>query len=250
MCFLLLHHRVHEDHPVVLLANRDEAFDRPFEGPRLRDEEHGIVAPRDLRAGGTWLGVNRRGLVAAVTNRRGQDDRTGLRSRGLLVGDALGHADVPAAATWAQAHLARTPYASFNLLLADGRTACVIRHDASEPDRPRTGTCLELAPGVHTVTNLHELDEVEPPAEGLPREGERLDALLLRLETLACDETTVLPGDHRILRRGARRGTVCSAVLALSANPGRWTFRFADGVPGEAPFAAVATWPGSCMNTG
>ena len=240
MCFLLLHHRVHDDHPLVLLANRDEFFDRPFEGPLLRAGEHGIVAPRDLRAGGTWLGTNRAGLVAAITNRRGPEGGAGLRSRGLLVTDVLAHPDVETAATWLTTHLARTPYAGFNLLLADGRAACVVRHDACADGRPAPGVSLPLAPGVHAVTNLHELDEVLPPPDGMPQPGEPIAALLMRLEILARDDTTVLPGDHRILKRAAHRGTVCSAVLAHPADRTRpRVFRFAHGVPGEVPFLDV-----------
>ncbi|MDJ0523106.1 MAG: NRDE family protein [Planctomycetota bacterium] len=240
MCYLLLHHRVRDDHPLVLLANRDEFFDRPFEGPALRDGELGIVAPRDLRAGGTWLGVNAAGLVAAITNRRGPEPEGDLRSRGLLVSDVLAHGDVKTASVWVQEHLHETPYAAFNLLLADGTDACVVRHDPCEEGRPRDGVLLPLAPGVHTITNLHELDEVGPPADGLPVVDEPLAATLMRLEILARDETTVLPGDHRILKRGAERGTVCSALIAQPADDVQArVFRFADGVPGEVPFVEV-----------
>lgn len=244
MCFLLLHHRARDDHPLVLLANRDEYFDRPFEGPALRDEEHGIVAPQDLRAGGTWLGVNGAGLVAAITNRRGAPAPAGMRSRGLLVNEALAHGDAQAAAAWVQAHLAETAYAGFNLLLADGRRAFVVRHDASEEGRPEEGVLLPLAPGVHTVTNLHELDEVIAPPDGLPVVDEPIAATLMRLEILARDETTVLPGDHRILKRDERRGTVCSALIAHPAQDTcARVFRFAHGVPGEVPFADVGALP-------
>jgi hypothetical protein len=237
MCFLLLHHRVRDDHPLVLLANRDEDFARAFEGPALRDEVHGILAPRDLRAGGTWLGVNGSGLVAAITNRRGPEPRGALRSRGLLVTDALAHGGAGAAAAWVQAHLADTAYAAFNLLLADGSDAFVVRHDPCEEGVPREGVLLPLAPGVHTVTNLHELDEVSPPADGLPVVDEPIAGTLMRLEILARDETTVLPGDHRILKRGETRGTVCSALLAHPLDDSaRRVFRFAHGVPGEVPF--------------
>jgi len=240
VCFLLLHHRVSERYPLVLLANRDEYFDRPFEAPALRDEEHGIVAPRDLRAGGTWLGVNRAGLVAAITNRRGAPAPEGLRSRGLLVTEALAHASARDAAAWTQAHLTGTAYAGFNLLLADGRDAYVVRHDPCEADHPKDGVLLPLAPGVHTVTNLHELDEVVSPSDGLPVADEPIASTLLRLEILARDETTVLPGDHRILKRAAHRGTVCSALIAHPAgDTSARVFRFAYGVPGEVPFVDV-----------
>lgn len=242
MCFLLIHHRTREDHPLVLLANRDEYFDRPFEGPRLRDEALGILAPRDLRAGGTWLGVNRHGLVAAITNRRGDEHDAALPSRGLLVHRALEHLGAHPAVDALQTHLAETAYAAFNLLLTDGHDALVVRHDACPADVPRSGDVFELLPGAHVLTNLHELDEVVVPQEGLPNPDEPIEATLLRLEVLARDETTALPGNHRILKRGAERGTVCSALLAHPADPARpRVFRFADGRPGEVPFVSVGT---------
>jgi hypothetical protein len=240
VCFLLIHHATREDYPLVLLANRDEYFDRPFEAPRLQDGEPGVIAPRDLRAGGTWLGTNRHGLVAAITNRRTPDPRGSLPSRGLLVNAALRHRGAHAAVDAIQRDLATVAHASFNLLVSDGHDALVIRHDPCETGRPRAGAVFDLGPGAHVLTNLHELDEVIVPSDGLPDADEGIESTLMRLEILARDETTVLPGDHRILKRGTERGTVCSALLALPADPqGTPIYRFADGLPGVVPFRPV-----------
>jgi hypothetical protein len=241
VCFVLLHHRTRGDWPLVLLANRDEYFDRPFEAPALRDRGHGIVAPKDLRAGGTWLGVNRHGLLAAVTNRREHAPVEGVRSRGLLVTDALALSGARAAASWAKEHLADTAYAGFNLLLADGRDAFVVRHPgAPSPRPPRRGDVVELAPGSHVLTNLHDLDEVRAPTRGAPAPGEPIEATLDRLALLATDSTTPMPGDHRILKRGSDRGTVASALVAQPrSGPGGRVFRFADGPPDVTPFLPV-----------
>ena len=90
------------------------------------------------------------------------------------------------------------------------------------------------------MTNLHELDEVSPPADGLPVVDEPIASTLMRLEILARDETTVLPGDHRILKRGETRGTVCSALRAHPVgDTADRVFRFAHGVPGEVPFRDI-----------
>lgn len=258
MCFLLLHHRVRADAPLVLLANRDEAYERAFDGPVWRPGPPAVLAPRDRRAGGTWLGVREDGLVAALTNRREVPalPSEGLRSRGRLVDDVLavsgavsGAAPGPrgraaTASAWAAAHLAGQAYAGFHLLLADGEEAFVLRHPGGAvPRAPASGDLVRLPPGAHVLTNLHDLDEVTAPAEGAPRAGEALDDLLARLMALAADDRTVLPGDHRILKRGERRGTVCSAVLALRAGAGpvdgRLRLHFADGPPDRAPFRVL-----------
>src|SRR5881409_2709673 len=68
--------------------NRDESSMRPADPPAVLDGTPMIVAPRDRKAGGTWLGASGAGLVVALSNRRG---RTSLiaRSRGQLVLEAL-----------------------------------------------------------------------------------------------------------------------------------------------------------------
>ena len=64
-------------------ANRDEFLKRPAAPPSIWEE--GWLAPRDLEAGGTWLGLNPRGLFVGVTNRAGVHRASDRRSRGLLV---------------------------------------------------------------------------------------------------------------------------------------------------------------------
>ena len=91
-----------------------------------------------------------------------------------------------------------TAYAAFNLLLTDGQDALVIRHDPCLDGEAKPGDVFELLEGAHVLTNLHELDEVLVPLEGLPNPEEPLESTLLRLEILARDEHTVLPGDHQI----------------------------------------------------
>ncbi len=69
MCLILFAYQQHPDYPLILIANRDEAYARPTDNAHWwKDAE--ILAGRDLEAGGTWLGVNRNGRLAAVTNVR------------------------------------------------------------------------------------------------------------------------------------------------------------------------------------
>jgi uncharacterized protein with NRDE domain len=236
MCVLIVHLHAREDAPLVVLANRDEAYDRPFAPPARWPGDARIVAPRDLRAGGTWFGVASSGLVAAITNRVTRAPRLGLRSRGLLVADVLGRRDAQDAARWLDDHLERTEYDLFNLLVADRAGAFLVRNLGCSVER------VALAPGTHVLTNLHELDEPPVPPAALPRAGEPLDALLARLESVAADRETPLPGDHRICKVGRTRGTVCSAVLALPSDPASPPrLRFANGPPHVTPFEDVPT---------
>ena len=84
MCVLAL---LLEPGRILVAANRDEAFDRPSLPPA--EVEPGVVAGRDLLAGGTWLGFNRHGLFVAVTNRKSPASTPDTPSRGLLAREAL-----------------------------------------------------------------------------------------------------------------------------------------------------------------
>src|SRR5437870_9688522 len=69
MCLLAVYFRVAADAPVVIGANREEFYARGGEPPQRMDGACRILAGRDPRAGGTWLGVNEHGVIVAVTNR-------------------------------------------------------------------------------------------------------------------------------------------------------------------------------------
>lgn len=240
MCVLWVATRVRADAPLVLLANRDEAYDRAFAPPARRPDLPGVLAPRDLLAGGTWLGAHDAGLVVALTNRGTPPPRPDARSRGLLVADTLRHGARADAEAWLRGHLAATPYAPFHLLVADRAGAFVVRHTGAGA----APAFVPLPPGVHVLTNLHELDEVPAPAPTRPVPGEPLDALRARLEAFAADRETPLPGGHRVDKVGRTRGTVCSATVVVPADPrARPRMRFAAGPPHEAPFADVEAAP-------
>ena len=70
--------------PLLIAANRDEFLDRPT-APLHRwtlPDGTSVVAGRDLRDGGTWLGVSETGRVAMLTNVRSVQIGSGQRSRG------------------------------------------------------------------------------------------------------------------------------------------------------------------------
>lgn len=69
MCLLVLAWNTHPRYRLVVAANRDEYHDRPAAAlSRWLDPD--ILAGRDLRAGGTWLGIDRRRRFGIVTNFR------------------------------------------------------------------------------------------------------------------------------------------------------------------------------------
>jgi Transport and Golgi organisation 2 len=134
MCTVVLLRRPQAPWPLLLAANRDELRSRPWRPPaRHWPDRPGVVAGLDVQAGGSWLGVNDDGVVAAVLNRVGSlGPASGKRSRGELVLEALDHADAAAAAS-ALADLDPDAYRSFNLLVADARDAFWLRHAGGLP---------------------------------------------------------------------------------------------------------------------
>ncbi len=141
MCLVLVAHRHHPRYPLVVAANRDEWRDRPSD-PLHRWPE-GVLAGRDLRAGGTWMAVRPDGAFAATTNFREPGAPPGERSRGELPVRALGGPSV-AEAVGAIAQDAAL-YSGFHVIAADAHG---LWHLSSRGEGP-----TRLPPGVHGVSN-------------------------------------------------------------------------------------------------
>ncbi|MBO43752.1 MAG: hypothetical protein CMM28_08510 [Rhodospirillaceae bacterium] len=124
MCTLIILRRPKKDWPVLIAANRDEMKSRLWDPPaRHWPDRPDTVAGRDRLAGGSWLGHNDHGIVAAILNRHGTlGPANDKRSRGELVLDALEHANASDAAE-ALCELNTAAYRSFNLIIADNREA-------------------------------------------------------------------------------------------------------------------------------
>ena len=106
---------------MLLATNRDEMRYRPSEPPgRHWSDRPQVVAGLDRTGGGSWLGMNDQGLVAAIMNRKHSlGPAPGKRSRGELVLEALDHVGAKEAA-WALADLHPNVYRPFNLVVALG----------------------------------------------------------------------------------------------------------------------------------
>ncbi|HEX6071330.1 MAG TPA: NRDE family protein [Longimicrobiaceae bacterium] len=230
MCLILLALRARPDLPLILAANRDEFYARPTAAAAPWPDAPHVVAGRDLRDGGTWLGITRSGRWAAVTNFREQAPaRSGAPSRGRLVSDfLLGDLSPSAYLDPLRSHAAA--YNGFNLFVGDADTAFWFSNRA--PEHPLSTRPLE--PGIYGLSN-HLLDTPWPKVErgkdamrravasGAPPE-DLLHTLLDR--TLADDAdlpATGLPADlERALSAafiaGADYGTRSSTVIHRGAD--------------------------------
>ena len=157
MCIIAFHWQPDGPVPLVLAANRDEFYERPtapldwWEGGR-------ILAGRDLRAGGTWLGVSVDGRLAAITNHRDPaQSKPDRASRGLLpVAFLNGNQSVRAFV--AELRTQSDHYNPFNLLLFDG--AELLGYES------RHAAVVPFSAGIHAVSN-GDFDEPWPKVEGL-----------------------------------------------------------------------------------
>lgn len=93
MCLIFIAKESHPELPFILAANRDEFFSRPSEKAHFWPTEPDMLAGQDLKAGGTWLGLTRQGLLATVTNVRSRNEihsnHENLRSRGEIPAQLL-----------------------------------------------------------------------------------------------------------------------------------------------------------------
>jgi uncharacterized protein with NRDE domain len=156
MCLILVAYRCHPGYRLLVAANRDEFYDRPTAPLAFWDDAPHVVAGRDLKEGGTWLGVTRAGRFAALTNYR---DPTRLvsnaPSRGQLVSDYL-RGEEPAHTYLDRLVRSADAYNGFNLLLGDAEG---LFYYANYEDRPRA-----LEPGLYGLSN-HVLDTPWPKVE-------------------------------------------------------------------------------------
>ncbi len=231
--------------PLLVAANRDELASRPSRPPgRHWHDRDDVVAGLDVLAGGSWMGVNDHGLMAAVLNRRGTlGPEAGKRSRGELVLEALDHAEVQKAAA-ALGALDPEAYRPFNLVVASAEEAVWVRHAGDGQIAVQ-----DIPPGLSMLTAL-DLDDPGSPrirryrplflAAGQPdvEAGDWSDWQLL-LGSRATE--TGNPRDAMCIDTGEDYGTRSSSLLALAADPIlRPIWLYADGPPDRTAFEPVA----------
>lgn len=232
VCTLILELRLSDNWPVVLASTRDELRARPATGPSRWVGED-FVAPRDEQAGGTWLGLNRHGVFAAVTNRAPPRKDPARRSRGALVAEAL-RATSPTALHARLAQLSPREFNAFHLLYGSAERAFVTWSDGDAVQQ------AELPPGLHVVTE-RSLSGATPPRETLVRQRwPRFDAAApVPLAALQALLSTAVPGapfegvEVDVPEFGY--GTRSSSLLLLGrpATASRWFW--GDGRPSQAP---------------
>ncbi|AQS40602.1 hypothetical protein Sps_05539 [Shewanella psychrophila] len=151
MCILFIALNKHPKYPLIVCANRDEFHHRPTEQAHFWQPNNEILAGKDLEAGGTWLGINRRGGFAALTNLRDPlRQQSEMRSRGELVLKSLeAHSQITP--DWLKEH--GSHYNPFNLIYGDVSKLYCFNSIANSLTR--------LDSGFHSISN-GALDDIWP----------------------------------------------------------------------------------------
>ena len=90
MCLILFGYKISSKYPLILAANRDEFYQRPTAHMHFWEDKPSILAGKDLQQGGTWFGVNQKGIFAGLTNYRNPAAiKQNAPSRGEIIIDFL-----------------------------------------------------------------------------------------------------------------------------------------------------------------
>lgn len=216
--------------PLLLLSNRDEFYDRETAPLHWWGNGSPVLAGKDLRAGGTWLGVSRDGRLAALTNCRSNTPSAMDRSsRGQLVSNFL-EGTLSSADFLAQISPTVANYNPFTLLVFDKNTLLGLES--------REAKVVTLKPGIGALSNAGintPWPKILTIKKGLSAELDDSDRWipaidhlrhLLHNAAVASDEmlpsTGVTPELERTLSSifitSPRYGTRASSVIALQRN--------------------------------
>lgn len=145
MCIITIAYKVREEQPLLVVANRDEFYNRPAAQATYWKEDSAVFGGRDLEKMGSWLAVNKNGRFAAVTNYR---DFTlpldGEKSRGFIVNDFI-LGTQSSELFLKQIQNEGSLYGPMNVIVYDGEALFHYNNV--------TNSIQEVLPGIHSVSN-------------------------------------------------------------------------------------------------
>lgn len=188
MCVIFFAYKVHPEYPLILLANRDEFYERPTAKARFWQDFPYIFAGRDLVHDGTWLGITKSGRLAAVTNYRDPDAPPGKLSRGDLVADFL-KTDEPVEKYLNKIQTHADDFSGFNLLIGEiSQKIQTLGYYSNREDQIKI-----LEPGIYGLSN-HLLDTPWPKV----KKGKAELIGILKKRELQTDKLFEILGDKSL----------------------------------------------------
>lgn len=226
MCLITFSYKTHPKYKLILAANRDEFYERPKRAAQFWNEEGfpNILAGKDLKANGTWMGISKSGKWGALTNYRDpRNIKEVAPTRGRLVLDFLKNEN---SGTDYLTNIKKVApdYNGFNILVGENDK---LFHYSNENDLIK-----EINPGIHGVSNAL-LDTPWPKLDHAKQELERVTSTekfdkedlfnILKSSAKASDDklpSTGIPYEWEkaissIFIKTDNYGTLCSTLLLI-----------------------------------
>ncbi|NVK56164.1 MAG: NRDE family protein [Alteromonadaceae bacterium] len=183
MCIIFVALRQHPDYPLIIAANRDEFYARPTQHSHFWPQSPALLAGKDLKAGGSWMGITRDGNFAALTNIRDPSrEQTTPSSRGALVTDFL-RAGHPITEYSHRLHNNAHRYNGYNLLFGNYQHLAVFNSHRRSLEH--------LANGFHGLSNA----QLNTPWPKMNRGISALKEYVVNTKTLLSDDLFTLLTD-------------------------------------------------------
>lgn len=146
MCLIVFSYKKHPQFNLIFAANRDEFYNRSSQQAQFWEDYPYILAGKDLKSGGTWMGITKEGRFAAITNYRDlSESNKEDTSRGHLVLDFL-KSSVDPEEYASDVHEKGASYNGFNLIVGNPAERLFYISNQKED-------IAEIQPGLHGLSN-------------------------------------------------------------------------------------------------
>jgi len=226
VCLVNFHFQDYRFYKLIVVANRDEFYDRATATADFWEDYPDILGGRDLLHTGTWLGMTRGGRFAALTNYRDPNEGQRRFSRGDIVRDFLAESDAPVHFIQKISNN-KENYGGYNIVVGDGNhlfhynnvldemneitsgTHSLSNHTLNTPwpkvakGKKRLSEYVQSCPGEVAVNSLFDIisdqtmaDDLELPETGVGLEMERLlSPMFIKIPNYGTRSSTVLLTD-------------------------------------------------------
>ena len=145
MCIVTFNQHQHSKYKLIIASNRDEFYERPTAPAHFWGDHPSILAGRDLKEMGTWLGVTKTGRIAILTNFRDlASEQLERKSRGNIAKQFLTSEKEPLA-LFEQLQQNKMKYNGFNFV---GGTIDQLYHYGNNEL-----SITSFKPGTYSVSN-------------------------------------------------------------------------------------------------
>ncbi len=225
MCLLVFALQQHKQFPFILIANRDEYYSRPSLSAKFWEDFPDVLAGRDQLAYGTWLGINRNGRIAAVTNHEDAVDSPAMqKSRGCITTNFLtGNDDTEE--YLAKLEQERNDYNGYGVIFGTTselryQSNCEAKHTVIKSGIYALSNHLLDSPWPKVIESKAKLKELIQKDEEL--DPEELFKILRRPKIspqyLKDSDSPASPNNYPIYVQHEHYGTRCSTVVLVDSN--------------------------------